>query len=238
MRLTHAKKYIIAYIKQKQYIERSFSFMIECSSNIFQVPNDMKKNTTKDTILKSALKVFIAKGFAGASISQIAKTAEINQSLIYHHFQSKEDLWVCVKKYCIDGATKDFRPVRHDTLENFVHDLVEVRFSVYAKPNMRMLVHWQALEPNTSQFYAPSIMPHPLFDIPEHIRALQVSKLVRSDQDYQVLSGVVFGLASYAFFDFANSYNLSKNQRDSHKKLICDILIQSLKPQDKSNGIK
>jgi AcrR family transcriptional regulator len=196
------------------------------------------KNTTKDTILKSALKVFIAKGFAGASISQIAKTAEINQSLIYHHFQSKEDLWVCVKKYCVDGATTNFPPVRHDTLENFVHDLVEVRFSVYAKPNMRMLVHWQALEPDTSQFYGHGITPHPLFDIPDHIRALQVNKLVRSDQDLQVLSGIIFGLVSYAFFDFANSYNLSKNQRDSYKKLIREILIQSLKPRDKSNEIK
>ncbi len=55
----------------------------------------MGKNTTKDTILKSALKVFVEKSFAGSSINRIAKTAGINQSLIYHHFDSKEDLWIC-----------------------------------------------------------------------------------------------------------------------------------------------
>lgn len=189
------------------------------------------KSVTKDTILGSALKVFIKKGFAGASISQIAETAKINQSLIYHHFESKDDLWVCVKKYCVDEVTKGFKPIRHDTLENFVHDLVEARFSVYAKDSMRMLVHWQALEPDTAQFYGHGT-PHPLFDISNHILALQKKKVVRTDQDHQVLSGVIFGLSSYAFFDFANAYNLSKKQKEAHKKLVCEILTQALKQRN------
>ena len=63
---------------------------------------------TKEIILEAALAVFIEKGFAGASISQIAKAAKINQSLIYHHFASKEDLWVCVKKFCVDKATEGY----------------------------------------------------------------------------------------------------------------------------------
>ena len=192
----------------------------------------MSLNTTKDTILKAALSLFIEKGFAGASISQIAKIAQVNQSLIYHHFKSKEDLWGCVKKYCVDEVTNGFHPIRHDTLENFVHDLVEVRFSVYTRASMRMLVHWQGLEPDTAQFYGQGGTPHPLFDISDHVRALQENKLVRSDQDHQVLSGVIFGLASYAFFDFANAFNLSENQRNSYKNLVCEILIQTLKQKD------
>ena len=130
----------------------------------------------------------------------------------------------------MDEAVKNFQPIRHDTLENFVRDLVEVRFSVYAKDGMRMLVHWQAIEPNTSQFYGQRLTPHPLFDISDHIKELQESKLIRSDQDYQILSGVVFGLASYAFFDFANAFELSQDQRDAYKELACQILIQALKP--------
>lgn len=188
----------------------------------------MSLNTTKDTILEAALATFIEKGFSGASISQIAKTAQINQSLIYHHFKSKEDLWGCVKKYCVDEAAKCIQSIRHNTLDNFVHDLVEVRFSVYEKPSMRMLIHWQALEPDTSKFYGYGGTPHPLFDISDHIQALQKSRLVRSDQDHNVLSGVIFGLASYAFFDFANAFNLSKDQIEAYKKLVQEILIQTL----------
>ena len=198
----------------------------------------MAKNITKDKILESALQVFIEKGFAGASISQIAKIAQINQSLIYHHFKSKDDLWICVKKYCVDEAIKNIQQIRHDTLAHFVHDLVDVRFSVYMENRMRMLVHWQALEPDPSQFYGQNLTPHPLFDISDHIKALQANNLVRIDQDYQVLSGVVFSLASYAFFDFANAFNLSKEQRDAYKTLACEILIQTLTPKGAANEIK
>lgn len=189
----------------------------------------MSTNTTKDTILKAALTVFIEKGFAGASISQIAKSASVNQSLIYHHFKSKEDLWCCVKKYCVDEALKEFQSIRHDSLEHFVHDLVEARFSVYERATMRMLVHWQALEPDTAQFYGQRLTPHPLFDISDHIQELQKNKLVRIDQDYQVLSGVIFGLVSYAFFDYANAFNLSEYQRNSYKQFIIEVLISTLK---------
>lgn len=198
----------------------------------------MSTKTTKDTILEAALTTFIEKGFAGASISQIAKLAQVNQSLIYHHFESKEDLWNCVKKYCVDEAIKNDHQIRHDTLENFVHDLVEARLSVYMKDRMRMLVHWQALEPDTSQFYGQKLTPHPLFDISDHIKALQAINLVQKKQDYQVLSGVIFGLASYAFFDFANAFNLSKEQRESYKRLVCEILIQTLAPKGDDNEIK
>lgn len=198
----------------------------------------MSTNTTKDTILEAALAVFIENGYAGSSISQIAKCAQINQSLIYHHFKSKEDLWTCVKKYCVDEAIQDIQSIRHDTLEHFVSDLVDALFSVYAKENMRMLVHWQALEPNITKFYGDNATPHPLFDIADHIKVLQEDNLVRTDQDYQVLSGVIFSLASYAFFDFANAFNLSVEQRDAHKKLVCDILIQTLKPEAVLNEIK
>jgi len=197
----------------------------------------MAKNITKNKILEAALQVFIEKGFAGASISQIAKIAKINQSLIYHHFESKEDLWIYVKIYCVDEAVKNIQEIRHDTLENFVHDLVAARFTVYVQDSMRKLVHWQSLEPNPSQFYGQTAKPHPLFDIADHIKDLQANNLVRIDQDYQVLSGVVFSLASYAFFDFANAFNLSKGQRDAYKKLASEILIQTLKPRDE-NAIK
>ena len=192
----------------------------------------MSINTTKDDILNAALATFLEKGFAGASISQIAKVAQVNQSLIYHHFESKEDLWNCVKKYCVDEAIKKDHPIRYDTLENFVHDLVEARFSVYMKEPMRRLVHWQALEPDTSQFYGNRLTPHSLFDISDHIKTLQENNLIQKEYDYQVLSGVVFSLASYAFFDFANAFCLSEEQRESYKKLACKILIQTLAPTD------
>ncbi len=43
--------------------------------------------------MKGAAKVFLQHGFHGASLSQIAKAAGVNQSLIGHHFGGKQGLW-------------------------------------------------------------------------------------------------------------------------------------------------
>ncbi len=43
-------------------------------------------------ILSTALTVFAEKGFAGASIKDIAQAAGISQGLMYHYFAGKEDL--------------------------------------------------------------------------------------------------------------------------------------------------
>jgi AcrR family transcriptional regulator len=48
------------------------------------------KAATKQLILDSALKLFAEKGFDGASISRIAKAAEVNQALIYYYFKNKK----------------------------------------------------------------------------------------------------------------------------------------------------
>lgn len=49
-------------------------------------------------ILKAATTLFIRKGFAGVSLSDVAKKLQINQSLIYHYFACKEDLWKAIKE--------------------------------------------------------------------------------------------------------------------------------------------
>lgn len=48
--------------------------------------------TTKDKILVSALEVIANKGFIDATISEIAKGADIGEATIYEYFQNKEDL--------------------------------------------------------------------------------------------------------------------------------------------------
>lgn len=48
-----------------------------------------------DRILKSAVKVFAEKGFAGASTRAIASDAGVHQPAIAYHFGSKEELWKC-----------------------------------------------------------------------------------------------------------------------------------------------
>jgi AcrR family transcriptional regulator len=48
---------------------------------------------TRDRILDAAEKLFLDKGFDGASMSALARAAKVNQSLISHHFGNKRGLY-------------------------------------------------------------------------------------------------------------------------------------------------
>ena len=48
---------------------------------------------TRGAIIKAALDLIMAKGFASASISEIARRAGVTKSLIHHHFESKKNLF-------------------------------------------------------------------------------------------------------------------------------------------------
>jgi len=51
------------------------------------------KDERQQRILSSALKVFIRKGFAATKISDIAVEAGMSNGLMYHYFQSKEEIY-------------------------------------------------------------------------------------------------------------------------------------------------
>jgi TetR/AcrR family fatty acid metabolism transcriptional regulator len=50
------------------------------------------KNGKKQAILRSAQEVFAEKGLANSTVSEIAKKADVVDSIIYHYFENKEDL--------------------------------------------------------------------------------------------------------------------------------------------------
>src|SRR5512141_3213871 len=48
---------------------------------------------TRATVLKAALSVFSAKGYAAATLDDVAQSAKVTRGAIYWHFKSKADLY-------------------------------------------------------------------------------------------------------------------------------------------------
>ncbi|MBI1238588.1 MAG: TetR family transcriptional regulator [Alphaproteobacteria bacterium] len=64
----------------------------------------------REAILDHAANLFAARGFEGASISDLAKACKTSKSLLYHYYPSKEDLLYWVMSSHIDallGAASD-----------------------------------------------------------------------------------------------------------------------------------
>ena len=58
---------------------------------------------THENILKSARKHFKRNGFRNASIRTICKDAGVTNGAFYAHFSSKEELFGCIVRPCIEG---------------------------------------------------------------------------------------------------------------------------------------
>jgi AcrR family transcriptional regulator len=54
---------------------------------------DERTARTRQRLLKAAAAEFAARGFAGASVDRIARTARVNKAMIYYHFKSKAGLY-------------------------------------------------------------------------------------------------------------------------------------------------
>ena len=54
---------------------------------------------TRMKILATATAEFVEKGYAGARVDEIVKKANISKNLLYHHFGSKEKLFVRVLEH-------------------------------------------------------------------------------------------------------------------------------------------
>ncbi|MED0675906.1 TetR/AcrR family transcriptional regulator [Aneurinibacillus thermoaerophilus] len=62
----------------------------------------LKALETKNRLIDAALRTFSRKGFSQSTTKDIAKEAGVTDGLIYHYFQSKEDLlWAILDKYTL-----------------------------------------------------------------------------------------------------------------------------------------
>lgn len=117
---------------------------------------------TRASILEAAETLFVKKGFAATSMSDIAERAAVTKSLIHHHFGSKEELWAEVKKQRVshyaemqtqlvsgdgDGASILARSI--ETYFRFVRD----------NPQWVRLNLWMSLEdPRLSEVVRPDLV--------------------------------------------------------------------------------
>lgn len=61
------------------------------------------KNETERQILEAAKKVFIAKGFDGARMQEIADEANINKAMLHYYFRSKDLLFETILVTAMEG---------------------------------------------------------------------------------------------------------------------------------------
>lgn len=89
----------------------------------------MRKNIpdAKNRILQAAIKVFAEKSFEGSRVEEIAQEANVPKSLIYYHFESKDQILEVLIQGFIDEYTELLRIAENDTHQTKVAKMPERR---------------------------------------------------------------------------------------------------------------
>lgn len=93
----------------------------------------MKNNTKKTDIIAAYATVIEKQGIEGASLSAVANHLGINQSLIFHYFENKEDLTCQLASHVAElalasysNAWKSNTTINDATFEYFVEYILEI----------------------------------------------------------------------------------------------------------------
>ncbi|MEG6523040.1 TetR/AcrR family transcriptional regulator [Desulfotomaculum sp. 1211_IL3151] len=119
---------------------------------------------SKQRILLAAAAVFARKGLDGARVDEIAGAARINKRMIYHYFESKENLYVEVLRYnCqkVYQLSKGSFIAGADPRENVARALRQYFYFLASDEEFVRLVSWEALNRGS---YSSRVLPQ-LLDI-------------------------------------------------------------------------
>jgi TetR/AcrR family transcriptional regulator len=165
------------------------------------------REATRTAIIAAAEQVFANKGFAGASMSAIAKEAQVTKSLIHYHFSSKDALWQEIKEtrfeeYATEqgGILDSSGPAR-----DFIGESMGSYFAfLQENPHFLRLMWWSQAEHGQSQ--------HPEHDLKvsqtmrtlvqggiKHVHDLQARGEIRADIEPRFLFAAFLSLLRHWF---------------------------------------
>jgi AcrR family transcriptional regulator len=185
----------------------------------------------RDRIIQAALEVFAEKGFAGTSMSAVAKGAKVPQSLIYHYFENKLALWHQVKEDFVVQRYKgdSFDDLQELTLEGFIERYAKARFMFYLEnPVVLRMMNWQRLEQNQAELEGKTIVTQPVARV---LALLQDNHQVRKDVTPEMLALWLGGMITAPLFDHYVVFKNNPAICEDYLRLLKDILLKTLQPQ-------
>jgi AcrR family transcriptional regulator len=191
-------------------------------------PQRPSADATRNKILQAALQLFMQFGFAGTSMGKLAEKAKINQTLIFHHFGNKQELWQQVKAAIIGSANAAPIHSEPQNLVQFLSEAIEQRISIYTKcPKLKKLISWQKLESTHNKqsiIGIPNSSISPLKWI-EPIQFLQAKNLLNPQLKPElIIVWLVASIDGMLDDDLAIFKNNIKNQKDYTNMLVATLV--------------
>ncbi len=185
---------------------------------------------SRSRILKAASKLFVDKGFAGTSLGDVAKKIDVNQSLIYHYFASKEELWKTVKEELLQGyleASQSSFDV-DEGLRPFLQSYLSTGFDYFRRrPDVVRILSWQSLEGDQSKLAALEMSDQER--LMKTVARLKEQGQIRSDMDPFVVILMIRNALRAPFFDDYAAFEKDAEVGQKYVDLVVDCLTKAFK---------
>jgi AcrR family transcriptional regulator len=153
-------------------------------------------------ILEAAARVFAEKGFARATIRDVARAAGVSQGSIYLYFKNKQDLLVHLPRQFIQPQMEAFlaaglgtdTPPAPDVLLGFIAQNI-VKIMTQNRELMQVLFTSLAtMDDATRETYVREVPLYAMEHIETYIRAQQAAGVFRSELDATIVSRLLPGM--------------------------------------------
>ncbi len=194
-------------------------------------------------ILAAAEALFAERGFDGTSMNAVAAAAAVSKANIFHHFNSKNALYLEVlRQACHDSAERldhlesDDRPFP-ERLAQFAHEHLE---SLLQHERVSRLILRELLEngPRRGQELAERVFGEKFARFVEILRAAQTHGALRADVDPAMAATLLIG-SNVFFFEAQQVLRHFRDVDFAHdparySRMLTDILLRGIAaPDDK-----
>lgn len=192
-----------------------------------------KAEATKRAIVNAAEKLFVKKGYAATSISDVASKAKVTKSLIHHHFGSKEALWEATSQKYQGNVERYIDEVLSFGVESWGPDFFSKTIPSYFEwirkhQNLYLMQTWLAAERRY-----PMVEGNPRLEtIFDNIASEQKKGIIRNDIDPKLMMMALWAMVE-TWIPFRKIFGIRAgvdlNAPDSDQKYIDAVIKIFLK---------
>lgn len=178
---------------------------------------------TQNKIKQAAKFLFVKHGFDGTSMGDVAEKAEVNQSLIHHHFGAKQALWNLIRDEIYEdyfSAALEFLAEEQDQdIQTQIQSLLSMRFKfIQNHPELARIMAWQTL----SDMPASTTSDHGILamqKVLDRLKHAQKAQKLSADISPEMIAVIVF-ISTIGWFQndyrwlFSKQLNISELELD------------------------
>ncbi len=156
-------------------------------------------------ILQAAAQVFSEKGFATATIRDVARAAGVSDGSIYRYFKNKQDLLVHLPRQFMQPRLEEFQaasqrsntpPSPEESLRFIAQNVVQV-ISQNRELVRVLLTSLPTMDQSTRETYIREVPAYAIETFEKYIRAQQAAGVFRGDVDPEIAARIIPGMIMF-----------------------------------------